>query len=526
MTTDELLMRATQLSSRISGLFPQDNRLHTARFATPHELHPLLSPSLDGTHLLLGEGSFHHVLRVSPTKTRRELGNALVVAPTRGGKGLLATAQLLTWPHSVIVNDIKGELFTQTAGFRARLGKVFVIDPTGFGHRFDPLAGRGTERQLYASAKNLLYEPQEGDGRAFTERATKMLTQLFRAAREENRRIGTERYRLLPYVGKLVNLPLKWVAARLQAISPQLAMKFLDTEFAPQKNLEENKYLTSAWDSLTARLYPLLADEILPCFDGSDFTAGELMTSKRPITVYLRWPEAELLALSPLVRLVWESLMHDLITTFDRLQGHQCQPVLLLLDKAGRTGIHKLYDHATTVAGRGISLWIAIQDLSQLDGLYGRYHADTLRNNCESQLYYRQASHETAQKLEERLGRRSEFAHSSTEHDGVETSQGQVEQAVALMTAQAITQLADQEIIGFHRSLHPFRAKRMDWQAFPVLVRRRAIPPPPLPRLSGVVEELGEIAKPKPPPIPSWHFDPELFRRRRPGPPQSNGLGK
>jgi type IV secretory pathway TraG/TraD family ATPase VirD4 len=35
-----------------------------------------------------------------------------------------------------VVNDIKGELFAQTAGYRATLGQVFVFDPTGVGNRF------------------------------------------------------------------------------------------------------------------------------------------------------------------------------------------------------------------------------------------------------------------------------------------------------------------------------------------------------------------------------------------------------
>src|SRR5207249_3677633 len=82
--------------------------------------------------------------------TRRELGNLLVVAPTRGGKGLLATSQLLSWQHSVVVNDIKGELFLQTAGYRAMLGPVYVIDPQGYGHRFDPLRGKQTEDEFYS----------------------------------------------------------------------------------------------------------------------------------------------------------------------------------------------------------------------------------------------------------------------------------------------------------------------------------------------------------------------------------------
>jgi len=40
---------------------------------------------------------------------------------TRGGKGLLAISQLLTWPHSVVVLDIKGELYDATARYRETL---------------------------------------------------------------------------------------------------------------------------------------------------------------------------------------------------------------------------------------------------------------------------------------------------------------------------------------------------------------------------------------------------------------------
>src|SRR5207248_6810484 len=120
-----------------------------------------------------------------PTKARRELGNMLIVAPTRGGKGLLAVSQLFTWKHSVIVNDLKGDLFSATAGYRSTLGDVFVIDPTGVGHRYDPLKSRITEDQLYSSAARLLFKPNERDP-IFTQRATAMLTQLFLAARVEN----------------------------------------------------------------------------------------------------------------------------------------------------------------------------------------------------------------------------------------------------------------------------------------------------------------------------------------------------
>ncbi len=94
------------------------------------------------------------------------------------------------------------------------------------------------------------------------------------------------------------------------------------------------------------------------------------MHSDTPVSVYLRWPERDLLALSPLVRLLWGSLIDELITTYDRLEGKHCHPVLLLIDEAGRTAIPSLADHATTVVGRGVSLWIAIQSLSQLEAVF------------------------------------------------------------------------------------------------------------------------------------------------------------
>jgi type IV secretory pathway TraG/TraD family ATPase VirD4 len=46
------------------------------------------------------------------------------------------------------------------------------------------------------------------------------------------------------------------------------------------------------------------------------------------------------------------------------------------------------------------------------------------------------------------------------------------------MTSQEIKQLADEEIIVFHRLLPPFRAKRMDWRHYPLLRKRRDLPPP------------------------------------------------
>jgi type IV secretion system protein VirD4 len=486
------LHRASSTLSWLNAHLPKPHQLYSDRFAHPHEVDPLVSHNWHNEPgLLVGVSAFNQVLSVRQTPKRRELGNILVDALTRGGKGLLAISQLLTWPHSVVVLDIKGELYEATAAYRNTLGKVYVIDPQALGHQFDPLHGRVTERQLYAAAKYLLYEAGERDP-IFIQRGMKMLTQLFLAARVENRHAGFEKYRLLPYAGQLMNLPINQVAAHLQAVLPELATKFLSAVYDPEKDYDEKKFLTSSWETATSRLYPILSDELLRCFDGSDFTASDIITSPTPITVYLRLPEAELPALAPVVRLVFQTLIHDMQTTYDNRPGRTgqekgCYPVLLLLDEAGRVAIPKLYEYATTVVGRQISLWVAIQSIKQLN-IYGQANAETLLDNMDTQIFYRQRR-ATAKYLEEELGRKSEYSHSQSTREGGHETQGMAEQGVPLMTANEIKQMEDFDVIVFHHYLPPFRARRMNWLKHPILRQRQTKPPPklsPLPPLTPI----------------------------------------
>jgi type IV secretion system protein VirD4 len=282
-------------------------------------------------------------------------------------------------------------------------------------------------------------------------------------------------------VRQLIHDGLLATAAKLDTISPKLSTKFLDAEFK-DANFSD-RFLQSAWSTLTARLYPLLTETVVRSLAGADFTAKEIMASDQPVTLYLRWNERDLLALAPLVRLIWGSLIDELITAYDNAEGRNCHPVLLLIDEAGRTAIPSLADHATTVNGRGISLWIAIQSLSQLDAVYGHTRARTLRDNMDSQIYYRPSDLTTATYLEERLGRHSEYARSHTSREGGGESEGLSEQAIPLLTAWEVQRLRDEEIIGFHRLLPPFKARRMDWREHKILKSRHGLPPPPLPVL-------------------------------------------
>jgi type IV secretory pathway TraG/TraD family ATPase VirD4 len=115
--------------------------------------------------------------------------------------------------------------------------------------------------------------------------------------------------------------------------------------------------------------------------------------------------------------------------------------------------------------------------------VYGKSRAETLRNNMETQLFYQQTGLGTSEYVEKRLGKKSDFAHSKSTHGHEEHSEGEVEQAVSLMTVQDVAELADEEIIVLHRNRKPIRAKRIDWRNFPELVRLTSEPPSRLPVL-------------------------------------------
>ena len=176
VTIKRFFYRLAVFLSWWSAHFAKSDALYKDRFANDHEVADLTTDSLPNDSLLLGINHFSRILHVRATETRQHLGNILIEAPTGGGKGLLAVSQLLTWKGSAVVFDLKGDLYDQTAGYRKGIGDVYRIDTRGYGDPYDPLQGKYEEDDLYTLAKHLLYEPNEGDGKAFTQRATKMLT--------------------------------------------------------------------------------------------------------------------------------------------------------------------------------------------------------------------------------------------------------------------------------------------------------------------------------------------------------------
>ena len=95
--------------------------------------------------------------------------------------------------------------------------------------------------------------------------------------------------------------------------------------------------------------------------------------------------------------------------------------------------------------------------------------------------------------------------------EGLEDSLGFSEQGVPLMTAQEIKQLRDDQIIGFHRRLPAFQAKRMDWRYFPQLAKRRNIPPPTLSPLPQIDESIAANLWQRKEQVLDGYIDPDMI---------------
>jgi type IV secretion system protein VirD4 len=439
---------------------------------------------------ILGNGYLNRHIKVYPSLNKREIGNVLDLGEGGLGKTNREKVEIANWEGSIIVNDIKGELYRQTAGirkFRFPKGRILTLRIDGRGNQYDPLEERTTEGELLASARHLLYREGERDT-YWTERAALMLTQLFLAAREETRLLRltnpfAKEVRPLPYVARMIRIGVNNTAAWLNVLSPELAQNFLATDYLPMKDYEESRSRSDAWITLSSRLYPLLTKEIMPCFDGSDFTAKDLLFSKDPVTVYFSWPEAELHSLLPLIRLVWESLTADIIRTYDFYGVRTPQNILLSLDEAGRTGLTTLPDLLATLRSRQTYVSMSAQSLAQFKAHYGEYNTTVLLDNIQS-LIIRRQKYDTARHVSEWLGARSGFALSRNKYSDDRHGEGETEREVPLFAPREIAELLDHQIIILHGGLKPIfanRVRRCDFPDVENLPHLQAPPPPLLP---------------------------------------------
>src|ERR671914_1819347 len=454
--------------SWLAVVLDTSHKLFPGRLAYKHELNTIEITGFDGNHLLIGEGEYGQVYAVQPTALSPELGNMIKLGTTRYGKSSAELCQIVDWDGSAFIFDIKGEIYPTVAGYLATRGRLITIDLSqGLGDQYDPLQGHTSERELYKLAKHLVYDPRDKET-IFSDRGAKMLTQIFLAARKLEERP-------LPYLASLINLGVNEVAAALNAVSPALAQTFLGAKYKPGKDYEKNEFRVDSWETVSARLYAFLTADIVRNFAGSDFTAHDLYFADKPVFVFIKFHESDLLSMAPLIKFVCESLMMELLNAYDHAPDEmkaRARQILWSMDEAGRIGIPNLPEHASTVVGRKISLSVSAQSRSQFNAVYGHDRTKNLFNNIRTQLVFCQADLETAQHYSIRMGDTSGYTYSESEYGESRTSTGKSEREIPVMSPQDFLEMDDGEAVCFiGKKIKPFRVKSMDSRRHPQLAK-------------------------------------------------------
>lgn len=301
----------------------------------------------------------------------------LTVAPTRGGKGVSAIIpNLLTYQGSVLCIDPKGENALITAGARHDLGQhIVLLDPWDLAasslsmtpSRFNPLDWLVADDPDIAENAMLLADAlvvSSGGGERFWDEEAKALLMgiiLYVATDEgerEHRHLGRVRDWLCGDSAQMTEL----FAA--MALSQNPIVRSTGTRTLQK----DEKTLANVLASTQAQTHFLDSPRIRESLSASDIGFEELKTGA--VSIYLILPADRLNAFGRWMRLLIQQAITINARNIDVQPEH---PILFLLDEMPALGQLKMVEQAYgLMAGFGMQLWGIVQDLSQLERIYGK----------------------------------------------------------------------------------------------------------------------------------------------------------
>jgi len=341
----------------------------------------------------------------------RAAGDAhvLLAAPTRSGKGAgFVIPNLLDWPGSAVVLDVKGENYLQTSGYRAEHGQqVLLFDPESPDScRWNPL--HRVSRDAACQARDLqrlaaaLY-PRRTDAEAFwIQQARELFVGAAQFALETRGGAATfgqvRRFLDGPDLAGRICDSLAGDNGRSAGVSEGCANRLTRWASAGSEGLRAGILATAA-ERLLLWSEPLLERAT----SASDFRLAELRRQR--ISLYLRVSPGALTRLAPVLRLLLEELLQVNAEGLPALPGEESVPVLLLLDEFPALGRIPALERAIAyMAGYGIRCCIVAQSEAQLQAVYGEVGARTLIENCAVRLHFAPRSSAEAAQLSAALG--------------------------------------------------------------------------------------------------------------------------
>ncbi|RWJ04434.1 MAG: type IV secretory system conjugative DNA transfer family protein [Mesorhizobium sp.] len=331
----------------------------------------------------------------------------LIIGPTRSGKGAgYVIPNALMHHGSMVVTDLKGEVFKATAGYRRRNGsQVFLFAPgSETTNRYNPLdfvrqerGNRTTDIQNVASI--LVPENTESENSVWQATAQQVMAGVISYVLEspfykDRRNLGE--------VNSFFNsgVDLQALMKFIKEKEPYLS-KFTMESFNAYLSLSERAAASALLDIQKA-MRPFKNERIVAATNVTDMDLRAM--KRRPISIYLAPNITDIRLLRPLLTLFVQQTMDILTLEHDP----NSLPVYFLLDEFRQL---KRMDEIMTklpyVAGYKIKLAFIIQDLKNLDEIYGETSRHSLLGNCGYQLVLGANDQATAEYASRALGKRT-----------------------------------------------------------------------------------------------------------------------
>ena len=469
------------------AMLPRPRALHgEARFAQRREIE---RAGLLGEHgIILGRLGRRYLMLPG------QQGVALE-APPRSGKGVgLVIPNLLNWPGSTIVSDIKGENFLRTAGYRQTHGQEV--------HLFDPLSERECSARwnplgyvsnmpyrciddLQRIGSMLFPDPTAGDpfwtssarslflGIALylfeTQGATRTLGEVLRQGMASDDEGFQKHWKRVIDACERAGYPL----------SQETVRSLYDViDLAPTT-------ASSIRKTFTSRLDLWLNPMIDAATSANDFDLRALR--RRPISIYVQINPDNIARLQPLLNLFFQQAIGLQTRELPEQNPALRHQLLLMLDEFPALGrIPVIAESTAFLPGYNVRTVIIVQSNSQLIEKYGVEGAKSIRKMLAARVVFPPKEFEDAEAVSRELGtltvRQKSISRPMWGDAGRSPTVNISEQPRRLLLAQEVKTLGPERMILFHEGLRPVLAQRICYFRDRHFARRER-PPPQVPRL-------------------------------------------
>ncbi|MBP1807670.1 type IV secretory system conjugative DNA transfer family protein [Rubellimicrobium aerolatum] len=339
-----------------------------------------------------------------PFLVSRDFPHALMIAPTGRGKGVgFVTPNLLLFKGSVVVLDVKGENFENTARHRAamedRVIRVAPLDWTGRTHRYNPLQRihelpHPDQRMLALQKTARLFLQSTESTQGLLQGGIDIFVACGLLAFEQGR----------PTIGAIYDLATG--GGNKQKAYAELACQ---VTYEPARRMLANlasindKTLTSYLSVLLTSGLGLWANPAIHAVTSrSDFSFSQIR--RKPHAIYFEVPPDDIETLAPLARLFFSDLIASLQS--HRPGADEPGKVMIVLDEFDRLGRMPIVaESIKTLRGYGAHLAIVTQSIPALDELYGENVRLSLQAGAGVKLYFTPSDAKTVGEVSATLGK-------------------------------------------------------------------------------------------------------------------------